>query len=79
MAATLKVPKVIRIKRKCFFLNDKYFKYIPSAYFFNPFQANVSFLHPLKTDNQRFFDVFRGYRKRPVAQNRLITTRKLKV
>ena len=31
---------------------------------FNPFQVNVLFLYPLKTSkNQRFPDVFRGYRK----------------
>ena len=30
---------------------------------FAPFHANVPFLYPLKTsENQRFFDVFRGYR-----------------
>ena len=29
----------------------------------NPFHANVPFLHPLKTsENQRFYDVFMGYR-----------------
>ena len=35
---------------------------------FNPFHAIGLFLYPLKTsENLRFFDVFRGYRKRPVA------------
>ena len=30
---------------------------------FNPFHANVPFLYPLKTsENQRFSDMFRGYR-----------------
>ena len=39
---------------------------------FNPFQATGLFLYPLKTSgNQRFSDVFRGYKKRPVAWNEL--------
>ena len=34
----------------------------------NPFHAAGLFLHPSKTsENQRFSDVFRGYRKKPVA------------
>ena len=38
----------------------------------NPFQATGLFLYPLKTsENQRFSDVFRGHRKRPVAWNGL--------
>ena len=37
------------------------------------FQANVHFLYPLKTpDNQRFSDVFRGYRNRTLVWNMLI-------
>ena len=33
-----------------------------------PFHVIGLFLYPLKTsENQRFSDVFRGYRKRPVA------------
>ena len=28
------------------------------------YQANISFLNPLKTENQRFSDVFIGYRNR---------------
>ena len=40
---------------------------------FNPSHANGLFLYPLKTSEyQRFSDVFRRYRKRPVAWNRLI-------
>ena len=36
----------------------------------NPLEANVPFLYPLKTsENQRFSDVFRGYRN--VAYNGL--------
>ena len=31
----------------------------------NPFHATGLFLHPLKTENFWFSDVFRGYRKRP--------------
>ena len=30
----------------------------------NPFHATDLFPYPLKTENQSFFDVFRGYRKR---------------
>ena len=36
----------------------------------SPCHATGLFLYPLKTsENQRFSDVFRGYRKRPVAWN----------
>ena len=34
---------------------------------FNPFFATSLFLYPLKTENERFYYVFRGYRKRPMA------------
>ena len=35
---------------------------------FNPFPVTSLFLYPLETSkNQKFSDVFRGYRKRPVA------------
>ena len=38
----------------------------------NRFHAIGLFLHPLKTsENQRFSDVFRGYRKRPVEWSRV--------
>ena len=38
---------------------------------FYPISCQV-FLYPLKTsDNQRFSDIFRGYKKRPVAKNGL--------
>ena len=37
------------------------------------FHATTLFLYPLKTlENQRFSDAINGYRKRPVALNRLI-------
>ena len=40
---------------------------------FNPFQANVPFLYPLKTsENLWFSEVFRGYRKGTLAWNGLI-------
>ena len=40
----------------------------------NPFHANGLFLYPLKTSESFWFsDIFRGYRKRPVACNRLIS------
>ena len=32
-----------------------------------PFHGTGFFLYPLKTENQRFSNVFRGYGKRPVA------------
>ena len=34
---------------------------------FNPFHATHLFWYPLKTENQRFSNVFRGYQKRSVA------------
>ena len=40
---------------------------------FNLFQVNVPFLYPLKTsENQRFSDAFRGYKKGALTWNRLI-------
>ena len=40
--------------------------------FINPFHATGLFRYPLKiSQNQMFSDVFRGYRKRPVAWNEL--------
>ena len=40
----------------------------------NPFHVIGLFLFPLKTpENHSVFDVFRGYRKRPVTRNGLIT------
>ena len=36
---------------------------------FNPFHATGLCRHPLKTENQRFSYIFRGYRKRPLAWN----------
>ena len=39
---------------------------------FSPFQSSVTFLYPLKTsENQRFSDVFRGYRNVTQDQNGL--------
>ena len=44
-----------------------------SSFALNPFQVTGLFLYPLKTsENQRFSDVFGGYRKRPVAWSELI-------
>ena len=37
----------------------------------NPFSTNVSFLYPLKTENLRFFDVFRGYRNEILVEKEL--------
>ena len=42
---------------------------IPLEHLFNPFHATGLFLYPLKTENQRFSDVFSGYRKRPNTWN----------
>ena len=43
-----------------------------SPYHAKPFHATGLFLYPLKTlENQRFYDVFREYRKRSVAWNGL--------
>ena len=40
---------------------------------FDPFHATCLFIYPLKTsESQRFPDVFRGSRKRPVVWNGLI-------
>ena len=39
----------------------------------NPWEGNISFLYPLKiSENQRFSDVFRGYRKEHLTWNELI-------
>ena len=38
----------------------------------DPLHATDLFLYPLKTDNHRFSDVFRGCRKRTVALNGLM-------
>ena len=44
------------------------------AYFGNLIHTHVLFLYPLKTpENQRFPDVFRGYIKRSVVQNDLMS------
>ena len=44
-----------------------------SSIFLNPFDATDIFWYPLKTsENQRFSNVFRGYRNRSVAWNELI-------
>ena len=45
-----------------------------------PFWANVQFLYPLKTSgNQRFSDVFKGYRNGTLALNRLNRKKTLKI
>ena len=46
----------------------------------NPFHATGLFRYPLKTsESQRFPDIFRGYRKRPVTWNGLKVFSKLQV
>ena len=43
----------------------------------NPFWPNVPFLYPVKiSENQRFSNIFRGYRNGTVGQNGLITMSK---
>ena len=43
----------------------------------NPFHDTALFLYPLKTsENQKFSDFFRGYRKKTVAWNRVIYEKK---
>ena len=45
---------------------------------YNPCHATNLFLCPLKTsENQKFSDVFRRYRKRPVTQNELMLFKEL--
>ena len=39
---------------------------------FYPFHAICLFLYPLKTENQIFLDLFRGYIKRPVTWNKFM-------
>ena len=38
---------------------------------YNPFHAAVLFLYFMKTENERFFNVLRGCRKRPASWSRL--------
>ena len=41
--------------------------------FLRPYEANISFLYPLKTsENQRFSDAFREYKNETLASNRLM-------
>ena len=43
-----------------------------NTFFLNAVRGSVALLHPLKTwENQRFTDVFRGYRNRILTWNRL--------
>ena len=37
----------------------------------NPFPAKFLFLYPLKTENYRFSDIFKGYRKEILVRNEL--------
>ena len=46
---------------------------MPAVAFFNPFLAKALDLYSLKTpENQRFSSVFRGYKLRTLARNRLM-------
>ena len=42
-------------------------KRLEKIIFFNSIHATYLFLYPLKTENQRFSEDFKGYRKKPVA------------
>ena len=53
-----------------------HFKPIFLVFPLNPFHATGLFRYPLKTENQRCSDVFRVYRKIPVAWNGLKTSAK---
>ena len=53
-------------------ITHKFFHNFSNDTFINLFHATGLFLYPLKTsENQRFLDIFRGYRKRPVTWNGL--------
>ena len=55
----------------------KFVLYFTFNTFTNAYHATGLLLYLLKTSgNQRFFDVFRGYKKRPVASNGLMITRR---
>ena len=59
-----------KIKTLQYFLINKFI----TIRFINPFHATGLFRKPLKTsENLWFSDVFKGYQKRPVAWNGLIT------
>ena len=52
------------------FLSEFLFNKVTNLNLINPFHATGFFLYPLKTsENQRFSNVFRGYRKRTMARN----------
>ena len=53
------------------YIADIFFRTVTSNYNINLFLATDLFWYPLKTENQRFSDVFRGYQKRSVAWNGL--------
>ena len=54
-----------------FFILQKYFN--RAVYLLNPFHATGLFLYPLKTSEKLWFsDIFRVYRKRPMAWNGLM-------
>ena len=66
---SLRKKGYIPLDRKCKLKEHKTF-IKPPGNLLNPFHATDLFLYPRKTsENLRFSDVFRGYRKRPVAWN----------
>ena len=58
---TAKTERLLKLKEQKFFETILKWK-------FDPFEASVPFLYPLETsENQRFSDVFRRYRKGTLA------------
>ena len=49
-------------------------KMVILIYIVNPFSTNVPFLYPLKIENRKFSDVFRGYRSGTLVENGLRKT-----
>ena len=53
---------------------------IIAKWVFNPFHATVIFQYPLETSEDLWFsDIYKGYRKRPEAWNRLINAKLLRI
>ena len=61
---TLPTLKIFSLSIQCF-------------YYLDVFQGNVPFLYPINTpENQRFSDVFRGYRNETLARDWVKETKK---
>ena len=67
---TFFIVVTIIVRYSCFFCLT-----LVRIFLFDLFYGSGLFLYPLKTsENQRFFDIFRGYRKRAESWNGLIVT-----